>query len=247
MTQVISDIINGFKSFLAELEKMGKDVVTEISAKAPELAQQILVLLRAAFNDIKTRISNLLRMAKAKWNALSNKRMNTSLGQSTSSFSHKLRAKAQDVERRAEAVMAELRSSATAMVEEAKSMIRRFSDSMTSASGDVTEHIRNTGQDAFRHLVTIGQSAVARTKTFVESSFKDIEVDGSFAFEHSLQITEAATLSAFNPFVIISLGLSAGMIVLSHDYAQKLEMADDDDMSVLREQPGPAAARGSDD
>jgi ABC-type transporter Mla subunit MlaD len=227
MTQVISDIIKGFQDFLAKLEKMSKDVVDEIAAKAPELAQQILVLLRAAFNDIKARISQLLKMAKAKWAALSNKRINTSLGQSASSFSHRLRTKAQDVERRAEDVMAELRSSATAMVEEAKSIIHRLSDSLKSATGDVTEHIRNAGQDVFHHLVTIGQSAVTRTKTFVESSFKDIEVDGSFAFEHSLQITEAATLSAVNPFVIVSIGLSAGIIVLSHNYAQNFETSTD--------------------
>jgi phage-related protein len=230
MTQVISDIINGFKEFLSKLEQMGKDVVDEISAKAPALAQQILVLLKAAFNDIKSRISQLLRMAKAKWTALSNKRINSSLGQNASSFSHQLRTKAQDVERRAEAAVAELRSSAAAMVEEAKSMIQRLSDSMKSAAGDVTDHIRNAGQDAFRQLVTIGQSAVAKSKTFVEDIFKDVEVDGSFAFDHALQITEGATLAAFNPIVIVSLGLSAGAIVLSHDYARKLEMENDDEI-----------------
>ncbi len=226
MTEVISKIVKGFQEFLAKLEKMGKDVVDEISAKAPALAEQILVLLRATFNDIKSRISHLLRMAKAKWNALSSRRMNTSLGQTTSGFAHKLRAKAQDVERRAEAVMSELRRSATAMVEEAKNMVRRFFDSIESASGDVTGVIRTAGEDVYRELVNIGESALSRTKTFVESSFNDIEIDASFVFKHSLQISEAATLSAINPSIIVGLGLSAAIVVLSHNYSEKLSKED---------------------
>lgn len=228
MAQIIPDILNGFKSFVAQFEKVGRDVVAEIEQKAPAFAQQIIILLKAVIADIKNRIAQLIRLAKAKWNAMARKRADTNLGQSTSGFSQKLRAKAQEVERRAEAIMQEIRSAVTTTLQEARNTFHRLTDGMKTAAGDVGGHIKTAGQDMYRELVTIGHNAIAKTKSFVESSFNSIEVDGSFAFKHALQIGEGAVLTAVNPVVIGGLALSTAIFVISHNYAQKLEMEDDD-------------------
>lgn len=223
MTQIISDIVNAFKRMIAELEKIGRDVIDQVAKESEVAAQKLLVLLKSAFNDIKARISQLIKMMKARWNALTAKRIDSSPGQTASSFSQRLRQKAQEVERRAEAIMSDLRSSATAMVEEAKAMFKRLSDSMGTAAGDMTADLRKGGEDLFRELVTIGEGAVKKMKSFAESAFKDIEVDGSFAFKHSLQIAEAATISVINPLIVVSLGLSAGILIGAHHYAEGIQ------------------------
>jgi len=222
MASVLTSIVDGFKSLLAHLEAMSKDVVSEIETYSAKVAQEIQVLLTKAFADVKARISSLIKSFTAKIHALSQKSINTSSGTSTSSFSQRVRSAAKAAENEAEKLIHDAKTEAVAVVHEARDMIRRMADGLGAARGDVTAFIRKTGKDVFTSLAAVGEGAVSKAKTFFESAFHDIELDGSFVASHALQVGEAAALTAFNPVMIAGFAAAGLILVGSHSYAESI-------------------------
>ena len=223
ITGIINTIINGFKDFLSKLEQMSKDVVSEIAQKSEEVAQKIQILLTKAFADIKARISSLIRNFKAKIESLSKKKLNTNTGPNASGFSQRLRSAVKSIENDAERVFHDTKTEAVAMAHEARDMIRRMSDGLGAARGDVTTFVRKTGKDVFGSLIALGEGAVSKVSSFVDSAFHDLELDGSFVASHALQVGELAVLTAFNPLMFGGFALAGIIMLSSHSLAESIK------------------------
>lgn len=222
MASILSTIVDGFKSLLAHLEAMSKDVVSEIETYSAKVAQEIQILLTKAFADVKARISSLIKGFTAKIHSLSQKSINTNAGTSTSSFSQRLHSAAKAAETEAERLIRDAKTEAAAMVHEARDMIRRMADGLSTARGDVTVFIRKTGKDVFVSLAAVGEGAVSKAKGFFESAFRDVELDGSFVASHALQVGEVPVLAAFNPVMIAGFAAAGLILVGSHSYAESI-------------------------
>lgn len=210
------------KNFVAELESMSSKAVSDIGKISEKVAQEIQVLLTKAFADVKAHISSLLDSFSAKIKSLGQRRISTSAGPSTTSFTQRVRSAVKSAESEAERLFHNAKTEAAAMIHEARSMIQRMADGLGSARGDVTADIRKAGQDIYHTLISVGESAVKKVGVFFESAFKDIELDGSFVASHALQVSEAAAISVVNPALVTGLALSAAIIIAAHSYAESI-------------------------
>jgi vacuolar-type H+-ATPase subunit H len=210
------------EEFVKTLEKMSRDAVNDIEQISEKIANDLRTTLPAEFDKVKAHISSLIKTFKAKIQSLRQRRISTNAGPSTTSLPKHIMSSLKTAEGDAESLLHKAKEEASAMIQEMRNMIKRMSDGLETARGDITNDIRKAGEDTLRSLTALGENAVKKAETLVSDVFKEIELDGSFVAKHSLQIAEAATISAINPIFVCSIAASLAMIVAAHKYAESI-------------------------
>ena len=219
----IEGIVNALKSFVEKLEQMSNDAVSEIEKISQSIAGELRTLVPEEFSKVKAHISSLINAFKAKIRSLGRRRIQTNAGTSATSFARHISSSLKAAEREAEQLLHKAKEDASAMVAEVRALVRRLSDTVESARGDVTADIRKAGEDTYNSLVKLGENAVNKMEVLIDDIFKEIELDGSFLWKHSVEIAEAATISAINPFLLCSLAASVALVAAAHSYSESIK------------------------
>jgi hypothetical protein len=220
---IIEGIVKEMVKFVEKLEQMSKDAISDIEQISEKIEGDIRTLLPQEIARVRARAASLIKEFKTKIESLRKRRIQTNPGPGATSFARRITTSLKAAEAEAERLLQKLKEEASAMIQEVRETIRKLSEDLETARGDVTADIRKAGEDAYHSLVELGENAVKKMEALVDDVFKEVELDGSFLWKHSLEITEAATISVVNPFLICSLLASVGMVVAAHKYSEHVK------------------------
>lgn len=217
MASVFQSIIDSFKTAIADLEKIVKESIDTIKQFSEDAASKISLVSRDIINGIRTKISSFIAIFTNRIKSLTTTSAPTA-GSSTSSFGSKIESAARDAGKGLEELMEGFKKIMVDLVDKSATAVKEVADGFDDVAKDATDIAEIAVKDTTEALVKIGDDSVEVLAKVSEDIVEDIEVDVSFVAKHGITITEVAVISIVPIPVVISLGLSAALVICAANY-----------------------------
>lgn len=198
------------------LEQQGAALVEKMAAYASKAAITLEQVLKEAFEKIKRTLAGIGRTFKAKLKALKDKRRTPPNG--GTGFVEKMKEGAVKAGKEIEVVVEKLVNGCKALVGRAKEIIVKVATLVEKSVTDIGRFISDAAKEAFDAVKTISETGIKEAKNVVEDLEPTHEMDGSFSHSHGLAMAGGAAIAVFDPVLIGSFILGAGIIAGANAY-----------------------------
>lgn len=217
---VIESVIKAMKNFITQLENSSKSIAQTLQEYSTMVAGRIRTQMISIFNSVERSIKNEISGLTTRLEALgrglkkSKLKSGTSIMQRLESL---MKTALADVEKTmknfteiVERFITKFQRSLELIANSAKQIAEETFTDAEKFAGDVVQKIQAIGKDAMEGLDKVGQS--------VSKEFSHIE---KYAFDHEIRVAEQSALSFIDPFMVIAVVISAGIIIGAGNYTPK--------------------------
>lgn len=214
---LIDKIIQAMKDFINSVEKEGERVIGVLATYSSKVATDISTVMKEVFEDIKRKISMIIRAFKSKIEAFTRriKKPNTGSGETLGT---RIKNASRDAYRKTDELAKKFEKVMDTTLTEMRIAMKKIVDGIKSGATDVISSARRIGEKVVQEMEKIGKGAIDESKNATQAFSKDIQLEGNFVHKHGVQVATAAAVSIINPYLIGSAILSAGMIIGATKY-----------------------------
>lgn len=216
MASVVTDIINSVTKMIKALEAEGAALVAKMAEYATQAAITLEQILKDAFEKVKRTLAGIGRSFKARLKALESKKRPTPNG--GSGFVAKIKSEAAKVGKEMELVIKKFSEAAKAITGRVKEIITKLKTIVETAGADAGKFLADAEKEFFNAVKTISAKAMTEAKSFAEDLNPKHAMDGTFEHVHDLEMAGGASIALFDPILIGSFILGAGIIAGANSY-----------------------------
>lgn len=210
LAQVIEDIFNKVEEMIGKFETIVKDGATRLDSIGTSIAGDIKTTSKEIFTNVRTRISTFIQAFKSR---LRSKKFSTGgVGPEVEAFKNKLEGMLKVLMEDLQSVFDRIKKAIGSLLDDSKSEIEHVESKLTHISKDVSSEFDSKTKDFLAVLKTIGRNvgtALTRGEHFLSH---ELTVSKDFVYDHGLVIAESATITAFQPAILIAFGLAGAMV-----------------------------------
>jgi len=216
MAAVVTDIINAVTKMIKALESEGAALVSKMAEFATQAAITLEQILKDAFEKVKRTLAGIGRAFKAKLKALEDRKRPTPNG--GTGFIEKLKGEAAKVGKEMELVIKKFSEGVKAITSRVKEVIVKLKTIVEAAAADVGKFLADAEKEFFKAVKTISTKAMTEAKSIAEDLNPTHAMDGAFSHVHNLEMAAGTSIALFDPVLIGSFILSAGIIAGASSY-----------------------------